>query len=129
MSESAPMSIEPDATNASQPGFLGALRGIWLMTWRSQLTLRKLPAQLGLLLVLPVPGLHHDGSPETGRGGTSLWAILPGVERFSRRLERERFRFRPKTSEASTASYPRKQRRNIWNEQSPARAPRRAKSG
>jgi hypothetical protein len=36
-----------------QPSFLGALRGIWLLTWRSQLTWRRLPGRLALLLALP----------------------------------------------------------------------------
>jgi ABC-type transport system involved in multi-copper enzyme maturation permease subunit len=37
----------------AQPGAAGALRGLWLMTWRSQLTLRQLPMRLATLLVLP----------------------------------------------------------------------------
>ena len=35
------------------PGFLSALRGIWLLTWRSQLTWRRLPGRLLMLLALP----------------------------------------------------------------------------
>ncbi len=36
-----------------RPGFLSALRGIWLLTWRSQLTWRRLPGRLLMLLALP----------------------------------------------------------------------------
>src|SRR5580693_9837776 len=54
VSESPPIaSFRPDAERR-QPGWAGALRGVWLLTWRSQLTLRKLPGQLATLLVLPV---------------------------------------------------------------------------
>lgn len=38
---------------AVRPGFLGALRGIWLLTWKSQFTWRRLPGRLFTLLVLP----------------------------------------------------------------------------
>jgi ABC-type transport system involved in multi-copper enzyme maturation permease subunit len=38
----------------ARPGLAGALRGLWLLTWRSQLTLRQWPVRLGTLLVLPV---------------------------------------------------------------------------
>lgn len=36
------------------PTFLGALRGIWLFTWRSRLTWRRMPSALLILLILPV---------------------------------------------------------------------------
>jgi ABC-type transport system involved in multi-copper enzyme maturation permease subunit len=39
-----------------------AFRGLWLFTWRSQLTLRQLPARLGTLLVLPVLVYMTTGS-------------------------------------------------------------------
>src|ERR1041384_2195414 len=39
---------------ARRPGFFKALRGVWLFTWKSQLTLRRLPMGLLSLLALPV---------------------------------------------------------------------------
>jgi hypothetical protein len=42
----------PDAP--LHPTFLGALRGIWLLTWRSNLTWGRLPGSLLTILVLPV---------------------------------------------------------------------------
>src|SRR6516162_159678 len=47
----------PAATAAKGPGleptFVGALRGIWLFTWRPQLALRRLPLVALGLFVLP----------------------------------------------------------------------------
>jgi len=37
-----------------RPSWQGALRGIWLFTWRSQLVWRRLPVQLLMLVILPV---------------------------------------------------------------------------
>ncbi len=45
--------VAAEKTPRSEPGFLPAVRGIWLFTWRSQLTLRRLPIQLFTLLILP----------------------------------------------------------------------------
>jgi len=42
----------PDAT--LHPTFLGALRGVWLLTWKSNLTWSRLPSSLLTILVLPV---------------------------------------------------------------------------
>src|ERR1051326_3985049 len=42
------------STVALQPTFIGALRGLWLFTWRSRLTWRRLPNLLLGLFVLPV---------------------------------------------------------------------------
>jgi ABC-type transport system involved in multi-copper enzyme maturation permease subunit len=39
--------------DAFKPSFVGALRGVWLFTWRSQLTWRRVPGALARLLVLP----------------------------------------------------------------------------
>lgn len=35
------------------PTFLGALRGIWLFTWKSRLTWRRMPGAILILLILP----------------------------------------------------------------------------
>jgi ABC-type transport system involved in multi-copper enzyme maturation permease subunit len=53
VNESPPLAPSRAANPQAQPGWVGAFRGIWLMTWRSQLTWRQLPARLGTLLVLP----------------------------------------------------------------------------
>src|SRR5215471_8177768 len=44
----------PTTTTAAKPTFLLALRGIWLLTWKSQLTWRRLPVGIVSLLVLPI---------------------------------------------------------------------------
>src|ERR1051326_288038 len=36
------------------PSFLGSLRGVWLFTWKSRLTWRRMPTALLVLLILPV---------------------------------------------------------------------------
>lgn len=45
-----PMGIAP-------PTALGALRGLWLLTWKGRLTLRQLPALLGTVLAVPLLAL------------------------------------------------------------------------
>lgn len=47
-----------------RPGFAGALRGIWLLTWKSQLSWRRLPGRFGFLLVLPFLVYITVRSPE-----------------------------------------------------------------
>jgi hypothetical protein len=56
MTEMEPPPLPPGARGekiAAHPGFIGALRGIWLLTWRSQLSWRHLPGRVAILLVLP----------------------------------------------------------------------------
>jgi hypothetical protein len=74
---------------ASTPGFLLALRGIWLMTWRSQFTWRRLPMRLAGLLVLPVLVYITLFNRETWPPHQSLLgdASMP-VNRISRGLTR-----------------------------------------
>jgi len=47
------------------PTFVGALRGIWLFTWRSRLTWRRMPAAILVLLVLPALVFLTMSSPES----------------------------------------------------------------
>ncbi len=47
----------------SLPGFFAALRGVWLLTWRSQWNWRRLAGQAGALLVLPALVLLTTSSP------------------------------------------------------------------
>lgn len=49
------------------PGWLGAWRGIWLLTWRSQLSWRRLGLSLALLLALPVLVYLTTVAPEKWR--------------------------------------------------------------
>ena len=54
----------PGEKIAVHPGFAGALRGVWLLTWKTQLTWRRLPGRLGSLLVLPLLVWITTQSPE-----------------------------------------------------------------
>jgi hypothetical protein len=71
------------------PGFLGALRGIWLFTWKPQTAWRRLPLLLVGLLVLPA--LVYLTTPPA-RGGrrydSALGPPALPVSRFSRQLQR-----------------------------------------
>src|SRR5258707_3051811 len=79
-----------------KPGFLAAVRGIWLFTWRSQLTLRRLPVQLFTLLILP--GLIFL-TTSSQRSWSQRHALLgnPSMEvnQFIRRLSRSDIRLKP----------------------------------
>src|ERR1700722_2863799 len=96
------MSDSPTAaTTRSVPGFFGALCGIWLLTWRSQLTLRRLPGQLGMLLVLPILIYMTVASPDAwARRNVSLGDPFRELNTFARRLKKEKIPFQPKTREA-----------------------------
>jgi hypothetical protein len=74
---------------AVHPGFAGALRGIWLLTWRSQLSWRRLPGQLATLLVLPFLVYVTTQSPETWNRRHSVLGHLaqPQLNRLARRLK------------------------------------------
>jgi hypothetical protein len=54
VSESPAISPARATTALGPPGLMGAFNGLWLLTWRNQLTLRQLPARLGTLLILPL---------------------------------------------------------------------------
>jgi hypothetical protein len=60
MIESLPTTSQPAARERGvelRPSFFSALRGVWLFTWRSQLTLQRLP--LGIFALLVLPGLVY----------------------------------------------------------------------
>jgi hypothetical protein len=83
-----------------QPGWAGALRGAWLLTWRSQLTLRRLPAQLATLLVLPFLVFITMDSPATWAARhVSLGDSDLELNNFIRRMERAKIQFQPKIVE------------------------------
>jgi hypothetical protein len=101
MSDSPPVLSSRVAGTRRQPGFMGALRGVWLMTWRSQFIPRKLPGQLGTLLVLPILVYITMVSPKTWvQRRVSLGDPGKVLGTFTHRLERERIPFKPETSEA-----------------------------
>lgn len=56
----------------ANPTFIGALRGIWLFTWRSQLTWQKTPMLLLSLLALPLL-VYFTVLPPGARAPHSLW--------------------------------------------------------
>jgi len=86
----------PDSTRRL-PGLVGALRGVWLMTWKSQLTLRKLPAQLGTLFVLPVLVYITMVSPATwAKRHVSMGDSDAELNNFIGRLRREKIPYQPK---------------------------------
>ncbi|HWX18407.1 MAG TPA: ABC transporter permease [Candidatus Binatia bacterium] len=73
----------------AQPTFQGALRGIWLFTWRPQLAWRRLPIHLLGLLVLPA--LVYLTVPSAARWSARrepLIAPRAQVNEFSRRAAR-----------------------------------------
>ena len=90
MTEPPPVQTPATTTggNASlHPTFLGALRGIWLFTWRSRLTWRRLPGSLLILLILPALIYLTVRLPESWARHHSLLgnSVVP-VKQFSRRL-------------------------------------------
>ncbi len=53
MSEIPPIAPAANASPPALPRFLAAWRGVWLLTWKAQLTWRRLPVRLAALLALP----------------------------------------------------------------------------
>jgi hypothetical protein len=53
VSESPDLSPSRATNSSAPPSWAGAFSGLWLLNWRSQLTLRQLPGRVGVLLVLP----------------------------------------------------------------------------
>ena len=90
-----PLPVEPKAASL-EPRLLEALRGIWLFTWRPQMTWRRLPAQLLLLLLLPALVYLTTPSPE-GWAQRHVLLIHPGqqVNDLARRLQRAGQPLRP----------------------------------
>ncbi len=79
-----------------KPSFIGALRGIWLFTWRSQLSWRRVPMGLVLLLILPAL-VYLTTSPPRGWSPRHSWAANPSgqLDGFSRRLGRYHLQLQP----------------------------------
>src|SRR6516225_9797092 len=69
------------------PTFLGALRGIWLFTWRSRLTWRRTPSAILVLLILPALVYLTMSSPEGwSQRHPLLGSPVPQVKAFARKL-------------------------------------------
>jgi ABC-type transport system involved in multi-copper enzyme maturation permease subunit len=49
-----PAAFNPAKGALVQPSWLGAFRGVWSLTWKSQLSARRLPLLVGTLLIIPV---------------------------------------------------------------------------
>jgi hypothetical protein len=90
----------------SRTGFLGVLRGIWLFTWKSQLTWRRLPLHLLLLLGLPaLVYLTTSIRAWTGGYGRGSGDPFAQYERFCRGLERADQEMDPDKDEKMQAIY------------------------
>jgi ABC-2 family transporter protein len=83
------------------PGFGGAFRGIWLMTWRSQWVPRKLPGQLGMLLIIPfLIYITMVSSESYAHRTVFLGDANEMVRAFARRSQRQKVSIQPETTEA-----------------------------
>ncbi len=79
-----------------RPGFLSATRGIWLFTWRSRLTLRRLPIHLFTLLILPsLIFLTTSSQRAWSQRHTLLGNPAMEVNQFVRRLSRTDVKLQP----------------------------------
>jgi hypothetical protein len=79
-----------------RPGWWGALRAIWLFTWRPQLTWSRLPVQFLSLIALPALVWLTIPSP-TGWSQRHTGLVNPGqkVNELARRLARSGLQLRP----------------------------------
>jgi hypothetical protein len=98
----APPPSTPETRERSltlRPSFLLALRGIWLFTWRPQLTWQRLPLGVLMLLALPVLVYLTTPSPQRwGRRDGSLGNPADQVGAFAARLARAKLPLRPEQS-------------------------------
>ncbi|HZL42581.1 MAG TPA: ABC transporter permease subunit [Verrucomicrobiae bacterium] len=82
--------------NLASPSFLGALRGVWLFMWRSQLAWRRMPMRIFALLALPflvyITTSSHHVSPQRR---AVLGSPVMQLDVFSRRLFRAGLPLRP----------------------------------
>ena len=80
----------------AKPSFFRALRGIWLFTWKSQLTWRRLPLRVISLLVLPFLVYITTSSPQAWSKRHSLLGNpAMQLDGFSRRLARADLALKP----------------------------------
>src|ERR1035437_7204116 len=91
--------VAREKTVSLRPTFFGALRGVWLFTWKSQLTWKRVPILLISLLALPLL-VYATISPRGGRDHGSLWVgdiNNPNrvVQNFRMALSSVNIQFRP----------------------------------
>src|SRR5436189_3730951 len=79
-----------------QPTFFGGWLGIWLLTWKNQLTWRRVPVLLVSLLALPILVYLTTLSPQKWSQSHSWAGNSPlQVHDFSRRLGRAGLALKP----------------------------------
>jgi len=103
---------------------------VWLMTWRSQLSLRKLPGQLAALLVLPFLVYITMVSPATwAKRHVSLGDPAQELNSLAKRLKRAQISLPPKTMEdlRRALAEVNDQSETAWREQSGESAEQRRK--
>lgn len=90
---SEPPPIPPAETPLPRllPGFFGAWRGVWLLTWKAQLSWRRLPARLAALLVLPALVYITTRTPDSW----ARWEARSFVSALGRRLARSDIEWPP----------------------------------
>jgi len=90
MSASGQFDPPPGSATPLQPGFLPALGAIWLFTWKSQLTWRRVVRTLVMLLVLPFLVWVTVQSPDSWspRGRLPLGELNSQLNRMTRRMTR-----------------------------------------
>lgn len=83
-----------------RPSFLGGLRGVWLFTWRAQMTWKRLPARLLLLLILPVLIFFSVKSHQEWKK-RYFWIGVPPQQLgdLARRMERTELTLTPEQAE------------------------------
>jgi hypothetical protein len=82
-----PPKTTPEHSVALNPTFLGALRGIWLLTWKSRLTWRRMPGAILILLIIPVLIFLTTSSPESWSQRRPLLGSSPAqVKALARNL-------------------------------------------
>lgn len=90
---------KPARHEEPNPTFLGALRGLWLFTWRSRLTWRRTVAAILILLVLPLLIYLTTSSPESWtQRRPLLGSPVAQVKTLARRLKLAQIPLQPQQS-------------------------------
>jgi hypothetical protein len=101
LSESPPIATARAVGTQTPPGLAGAFRGLWLMTWRSQLTLKQLPGRLAILIVLPfLVYITMISSGQWAQRPVSFGDPRQELMRFSQRSKRDGIPLTPETSQS-----------------------------
>lgn len=96
LTETPAPSVARGKNVTSKPAFFRALRGVWLFTWKSQLTWRRLPLRVISLLVLPFLVYITTSSPQAwSQRHSRLGNPAMQLNDFSRRLARADLPLKP----------------------------------